>query len=270
MKKVRLYFIAFVIIVAIINYPVTALARTGGGGSSGSGGSGGSGGTHSSSGYHGGSGNMHSSSGYYSESSSRGESNPILGTIFTLAFVFSITGGSIIVRIKIMKKRKESIRAIKLLEKYDCNWDYRKIRKDIEEAFRMNNLAWMKRNQDIAREYSSDKLNENHRMKLEWMEVKNQINIIKRHRLLDIIPVGLENHNGIDKDVLWVLIRGKAIDYIINEETGEIVSGNKYYSIKYEEYWRFIKTSERWVLDEIRQIDDIDNLDYFEIINDDE
>ena len=91
MKKVRLYFIAFVIIVAIINYPVTALARTGGGGSSGSGGSGGSGGTHSSSGYHGGSGNMHSSSGYYSESGSRGESNPILGTIFTLAFVFSIT-----------------------------------------------------------------------------------------------------------------------------------------------------------------------------------
>ena len=263
MKKAKKYFIAFVIIVAIINYPVMALARTGGGGSSG--GSGGSGGGHSSSGYHGSS----TSSGYHGGSTSSGESNPILGTIFTLAFVFSITGGSIIVRIKIMKKRKESIRAIKLLEKYDCNWDYRKIRKDIEEAFRMNNLAWMKRNQDIAREYSSDKLNENHRMKLEWMEVKNQINIIKRHRLLDIIPVGLENHNGIDKDVLWVLIRGKAIDYIINEETGEIVSGTKYYSIKYEEYWRFIKTSERWVLDEIRQMDDIDNLDYFQAINDD-
>lgn len=264
MKKAKKYFIAFVIIVAIINYPVMALARAGGGGSS-SGGSGGSGGGHSSSGYHGSS----TSSGYHGGSTSSGESNPILGTVFTLAFVFSITGRFIIVRIKIMKKTKQSIRVIKSLEKYDCNWDYKKIKKDIEEAFRMNNLAWMKRSQDIARDYSSDQLNENHRMKLEWMEVKNQINIMKRHRLLDITPVGVENHNGIDKDVLWVLIRGKAIDYIINEETGEVVNGNKYHSIKYEEYWRFIKTPERWILDEIRQIDDIDDLDYFQAINDD-
>ena len=34
------------------------------------------------------------------------------------------------------------------------------IKKDIEEAFRMNNLAWMKRSQDIARDYSSDQLND--------------------------------------------------------------------------------------------------------------
>ena len=122
MKKAKKYFIAFVIIVAIINYPVMALARAGGGGSS-SGGSGGSGGGHSSSGYHGSS----TSSGYHGGSTSSGESNPILGTVFTLAFVFSITGRFIIVRIKIMKKTKQSIRVIKSLEKYDCNWDYKKI-----------------------------------------------------------------------------------------------------------------------------------------------
>lgn len=53
--------------------------------------------------------------------------------------------------------------------------------------------------------------------------------------------------------------------YTIKEETNEIIEGNKYRITHFEEYWKFIKNEKRWVLDEIRQIDDINNLDIFDI-----
>lgn len=59
--------------------------------------------------------------------------------------------------------------------------------------------------------------------------------------------------------------KSKAKDYIINEESGNLISGNKYKTLPFDEYWKFIRNNKRWILDEIRQIDDVDNLDFFDI-----
>ena len=45
--------------------------------------------------------------------------------------------------------------------------------------------------------------------------------------------------------------------------TDEITSGDPRKRSSFEEFWRFIRNGDRWVLDEIRQVDEIDSMDSF-------
>ena len=47
------------------------------------------------------------------------------------------------------------------------------------------------------------------------------------------------------------------VGYYINIDTGEVVRGDKFPEAFYE-YWTFIREEGRWVLDEIRQKDEVD------------
>lgn len=244
-----------VLVILIINVPLVAFARPGGGSS---GGRGGGGGRSSSSG-------GRSSS----HSSSRGRSNPI-GSIVNLGIFFCMaSGGAIILKVKLSKKKIKSVAAIKKLSKNDDNWNYKEIKKNIEDAFYNIGIAWMERNQELAKEYMSDKLYDRHRIKTDWMEVRKEKNILEKMTLLGGTPIGLKDYEGTNKDSLWVHIKAKSIDYTINEETNKVIDGKNYKSVYYEEYWKFIRVKDRWIVDEIKQIDDIDDIEFFEIeIND--
>ena len=63
--------------------------------------------------------------------------------------------------------------------------------------------------------------------------------------------------------MLWVSIKARMIDYMLNENTNEIVSGDPRKRSSFEEFWRFIRNGDIWVLDEIRQVDEIDSMDSF-------
>ncbi|MDZ5035042.1 Tim44-like domain-containing protein, partial [Clostridium perfringens] len=144
------------------------------------------------------------------------------------------------------------------------NWDYDNIKNDIEEAFYKVQIAWMERNQDLAKEYMSEKLYIRHKSNTGWMKVRKEKNILEKMKLLSATPIALKDQDGTSSDCLWIHIRAKSIDYTINEETNEIIEGNKYRATHFEEYWKFIKSEKRWVLDEIKQIDDINDLDFFD------
>lgn len=246
--------LVMVLVIFIINEPLIAYARPGGG--SGGSSSGGGGGTSSSS---------SSSGSHYGGSNYRGR-NSNLGDIIIFGIVAcSASAGVFILKVKLGKKKTESIAAIKDLSKSDDNWDYKEIKKDIEEAFYKIGIAWMERNQDLAREYISDKLYDKHKSQTEWMMVRKEKNILENMTLLGAKPIGLKDCEGIDNDILWVHMKAKSIDYTINEETNEVIEGQDNKSVRYQEYWKFIRKEDRWVLDEIRQIDDIDDLNFFKI-----
>lgn len=242
-------------VILIISGTSTAYARAGGGGSSGGGGGGG--GT-------GGTGGSHSSS-----RNSTGSNNPISSIIGFGAFAIMASAAVIIFKVRIGKKKVESISVIKDLSKSDDNWNYKNIKRDIEDAFYKVQTAWMERNQDLAKEYMSEDLYTKHRTQTEWMKIKKQKNILKGITLLGASPIGIEDHEGIDKDIIWVHINARSQDYIINEETNEVIEGKARRYVQFEEYWKFIRVEQRWVLDEIRQINEISDLNFFVIdVND--
>lgn len=252
------------LVLLIINGPSIAFARPGGGGSSGGGGGGGgssSGGSTSS--YH--DASYHDGSSRYN----RRSSNPIEYILSLGAFAIMASAGAIILKVRLSKKKVKSVIAIKNLSKKDHNWDYKEIKKDIEEAFYKVGIAWMERNQDLAKDYMSEKLYKKHKMQTGWMIVRNEKNILKRMKLLGATPIGLIDKVGTSEDFIWVHIKAKSIDYTINEETNEVIEGNRFKSVYYEEYWKFIRGRDRWILDEIRQIDDINDLDFFGVEIDD-
>ena len=240
--------ILIALLVLTINGPLVAFARAGGGGGGGSSGGGGGGGS---------TGSTHSRS-------SR-KSSPIENIISFGLFAVAASAGTIVLKVKLGKKKAKTISAIKDLSKSDNNWNYKNIKQDIEGAFYKVQTAWMERNQDLAKEYMSDELYTKHRTQTEWMKVRKQKNILEDMELLRATPVGIEDHEGIDRDSIWVHIKASSQDYMIDEETDEVVEGEAYKFVQFEEYWKFIRKEYRWVLDEIRQINEINNLDFFVI-----
>lgn len=250
-KKLFKRMISIILLILVINIPSNAFARAGGGGSGGGGGGGGGGGSSS---HHSG------TSGRYN-----GRSNPI-SSIISLGMFFCISSaGVIIFKVRLSKKKIKSISTIKNLGKNDYNWDYDKMKDDIEKAFYKIQDAWMERNQDIAKEFMSEKLYVRHRSKTEWMKVRKEKNILKNMKLIKATPIAIKDKEGVLEDIVWVHIKAKSIDYLINEATGDLIEGNKYRRVPFEEYWKFIRYENRWVLDEIRQIDEISDLDFFDI-----
>ena len=90
-----------------------------------------------------------------------------------------------------------------------------------------------------------------------WMEVNHEKPIQERVRFLNAAPVFAFDKEGEEHDRVIYLIHGRMIGYYINIDTGEVVRGKTSPETFYE-YWVFIREDGRWVLDEIRQKDEVD------------
>lgn len=249
--------LAVLLIVFIFSGQTIAFARAGGGGSGSSNGST----SHAST--------SHSSSSSHRHwSTMRSTERPdfidiiiIMGILILIIIFVPI----IIRKVRLTKNKYKSISVIENLSKCDDHWNYDNLMKDIKDAFYMIQIAWRERNQELAKEYMSEYLYVKHKFQTEEMKLSKEKNILENTVLIDAIPIGLQDLGGIDKDYIWVHIKAKCRDYTINEETNKIIDEKSSTNDYFEEYWKFIRTEKRWVLDDIRQIDQIKDLDFFRI-----
>lgn len=189
------------------------------------------------------------------------------GRLVMLAIVILVcTLGPIVVRkYNIQKKKIKADLTLCRLSESDNNWDYEEIKRDVEDAFYRFKVAWAEREMDMARDYMSRRLYDSHKMKTELMRQRKEKNILEDVTLLDAKPIGLEDNPGTDSDCIWVYIKAKMIDYTINEETNYLVEGKSDEYTEFEEYWKFIRVDDRWVADEIRQIDEVYGMNFFKV-----
>lgn len=188
MKKLRVLIVSIVI---FIMFTSTSFARPGGGGHGG--------GSSSSSGGHSSSRGHVSSYNYNSKESS----NPIENAILFIFMIIAIKSNSIICCIKAVKKQKQCKVALVDLSKCNPNWSLRKINKDVKKAFYIMSEAWTNMNQDIAIDYSTEKLYKNHKTQLEWMKVKGERNVLKIPKLLSYRIIGIDNTNKENIKKIW-------------------------------------------------------------------
>lgn len=241
---IKLLFIAVLVISLSTN---EIYARGGGGSSSGSSSSGSSGSSST--------GGGHSSKNNSRTAKNNKKTNPI-AAILTYCMLGGIALALYISRIIPIKKA-----GIKTKNKMkNTSWNYKKIDKRIRETYYAIQNAWTNNNMEIAREYMTDELYENFKTKLEWMELKNRKNILKNIRLLQAYPVSLTDEVEDIDDKMWVYIKGKMIDYIIDTKVNEIIDGNTV-DESFVEYWLFSKNVEgKWVLEKILQEDEFDRV----------
>ncbi|MPQ45215.1 Tim44 domain-containing protein, partial [Clostridium tarantellae] len=180
--------------------------------------------------------------------------------VYMAIFFFKKNGKHIIA---INNRKRQTLSEIKNFEIDNPLWEFYSIEEQIEEAFFIIQKAWMNRDYSKAKEFMSYDLYDIHNMKVSWMKIRGEKNILKNIKILSIKPIkAISSTNG-STNKLWVSIRAKMIDYTINENTKMVKSGNTMKSDAFEEYWRFILKDNRWVADKIMQTDEVD-LDYFD------
>lgn len=84
--------------------------------------------------------------------------------------------------------------------------------------------AWMNREWDSIRHFESNELFEMHKKQLQGYIDNHQINMMER---ICVKSAYLSNftQSG-DKDILTIVLNSKMIDYIINDETREVIKGD--------------------------------------------
>ena len=215
--------------------PITIL-RAGGGSS---------GGSHSSSGG--------SSSRHYGR---RGYSSLLSNIISAIIFIIIIFASTIILYFKVLRASFNSKRYLRLLDNKDITWKYKTIEKRVIETFYIVEEAWTNNDMVKAKDYMDKDLYENFKSKLEWMDINNRRNILKKIRLVNLKPVSVYDDKDDNKDLIWFYIKGKMIDYIVDTKTKSIVSGDTK-NKSFVEFWKFVKNdNNEWVLSEILQEDE--------------
>lgn len=224
--------------------------RAGGGGSSG-----GTGGSFSS-GTHG-----HGSSRYYCN-----YNNQFLCTIHNIfswiVFISISFIGVIVLYVKVLRSSFNSKKYMRMLSKKDIAWKYKDIERQVIQTFYVVQESWSNMNMEPAKQYMSKDLYESYKGKLEWMEIGNKRNVLKRIRLINLKPVSIHDDENDDKDLVWFYINGSMVDYIIDTMTNKSIDGNRFFSKPFIEFWEFTRKGDKWVLSQILQSNESDKINF--------
>lgn len=242
MKKYVLYLLVSLFLVVILANLSSTIVYARLGGSSSSSGGGGSSSSSGTSHYH----SSHTGS-------NNGSSNPIESIIAFIIFIIFTGFSGIIFKVKIIKAKIHSKQLMKILDDKDDAWKYENVQKQVEKAYFILQKAWTNQELDKAKEYISKKLYDRYQSKIEWMQIRNQKNILKKITLIDASPISINDDEDDSKDYIWYYIEGSMIDYTINIDTKEIVDGENI-KTRFIEYWKFCREDKsKWVLCEILQ-----------------
>lgn len=216
--------------IAVLLFAVEAAARAGGGGG---------GGGFSSGGY--------SSSRSYS--SSGGPDNPLVFIAILGGFAFIFFCFWLHSTYKLRKNKRDAERIIRELTEIDRSWNPKFIGERLNKIYFAVQKAWMERDQDLAKEYMSQRLYDEHKEQTEIMKIKHEKNILKNIRLLGFKIVEVKDYKEDSKDQLWVEIHGAIKDSTIDDRTEEVIKCEP--SEQFKELWLLIRGETGWVLHEI-------------------
>lgn len=203
----------------------------------------------------------HSGSGHSDSTESRAENIAAIFMQWTL-FGISAGGGTFLLLQKAKKARRNSRQAMAFFAQMGDNWNSKEIQCQVEEAYFQ--IQECQRRMDITygAPYLSEEMQKEFDSKMQWMKVRNEEAVLKNVRLLSAMPVCAQDEPDEEQDVLWYLIHGKMIRYYIDSASRRIVRGDTKPEAFFE-YWKFVYRNKRWVLQEIRQQNEMD-IDAFE------
>ena len=133
----------------------------------------------------------------------RGYSSPLSNIISAIIFIIIIFASTIILYFKVLRASFNSKRYLRLLDNKDITWKYKTIEKRVIETFYVVEEAWTNNDINKAKDYMDKDLYESFKSKLEWMDINNRRNILKKIRLVNLKPVSVYD----DKDMIKMIIK---------------------------------------------------------------
>jgi len=158
-----------------------------------------------------------------------------------------------------VKKNKQAKALIKTISKLDNAWDLDALKARIDETYFKVQTAWRDRNQEIAKEYMSERLYLKHKSQTDNMLSRGIRNVMESINLKEAKIVEVLDYKDNSKDVFWAYIIGSMVDYTIVEKSGEVIDGEKTNN-SFKELWKFKRQENTWLLDEIDQDVEISDL----------
>jgi hypothetical protein len=160
---------------------------------------------------------------------------------------------------KISARQKATKAALKFLS-YTDNWFEKKYVSDVaDEAFRLIKEGIEAQSiQSIERRVTPDCLEEL-RAEIKKHRQERERRVFGRVEVTDVDVLHVEAPTGKENHTFTALISSKSRDFIEDDETGELLRGDKkqYY---FQEVWTFRRSEKRWLVELIRPTTDIDNV----------
>ena len=172
-----------------------------------------------------------------------------------------------IITFKVREKSRACQELLARLKKLDPAWDLDAIQRRVSQVFFKVQQAWMERDQNIAKDCMSQAIFDKHKMQTDQMIAEHRRNVLEDINLIETDIVDVEDFADNKKDLFWVYIKGKMRDFMADDRTRDIVSGDDKLE-GFTELWKFIRAGDTWVLDEIDQKVSLFDLNKFKATTD--
>jgi hypothetical protein len=160
---------------------------------------------------------------------------------------------------KISGREKATKAALKFIACTD-NWFEKKYIADVaDEAFRLVKEAMESRSLRGIEKRVTPECLEELQTEIKRLRREQEVHVFGRVEVTDIdlvqfeAPVGKENHT------FTAIISAKSKDFFEDDETGEVLRGDKK-TYAYQEIWSFRRSKERWLVELLRPSSDIDSV----------
>ncbi|HVK13268.1 MAG TPA: TIM44-like domain-containing protein [Gemmataceae bacterium] len=154
--------------------------------------------------------------------------------------------------------REQATKAVAKFLSYTDNWfDPKYLHEVADEAFRLVKDAIKDQTvQGVERRLTKDCLDEL-RAEIKKLRKEREARVFDKLLVTNVQVVQVEAPKGKDNHTFTALITGKSRDYIVDDETGETVRGDKRVYL-YQEFYTFRRSEKRWLVELIRPSIDVD------------
>jgi predicted lipid-binding transport protein (Tim44 family) len=154
--------------------------------------------------------------------------------------------------------RQRATKAIMKFLSYTDNWFEKKYLGDVaDEAFRLIKEAIEARSiQGIERRITPACLEEI-RTEIKKLRKEKERHVFGRVEVTDVDVLHVETPPGKENHTFTALISAKSKDFYEDDESGDILRGDKR-TYAYQEFWTFRRSEKRWLVELIRPTTDLD------------
>ncbi len=139
------------------------------------------------------------------------------------------------------------------LQQTDPYFSVEALKTTFEDIFFRVQAAWMNRTLDGVRNMLTPEMAAYFTGEFEMMRQQGRINRLENIAVRQVEPSEIWQEVG--KDYITVLFTANLLDYTVDEQTGQIVGGDKLNPVKFQEFWTFSRDvgSSQWRLAAINQ-----------------
>ncbi|WP_044038612.1 TIM44-like domain-containing protein [Clostridium bornimense] len=163
----------------------------------------------------------------------------------------------------IIQKSKKNKELLKTISMYDNTLEYKTLRERVAICFYIIQESWMKNEISRAKNYMSEKLYSMYSKKINELRTRNRINIAEDIILVNVKPIEVIIGETDNNDYIWMYVKGTRKSYQLDAESKSAIKETLDKGV-FKEYWKFIRGSEGWILDETLKLDDVSEKVYFE------